>query len=271
MVATLNRTNFAGVQRVTCWTCHHGASLPRPPSRSMRGTTLPTSSSTTPFGRRTDCRLPTRFLTNTSGGWGRPASGRAHQLCCDRQCLAMASWAATPISPCWRRRRISGDAHHYKDTQRPPASGRSTGARVDQDAARTPGDYELIGSELDGARLTRSCRFQADQAALTNWRGARREALAIAIMPSCREAAQRFSRRCTSTPHGLLSRLVRYGLRRLAHADPDRLRRLSRRGGIKFPFEYKFMWLDGRYTAKLAKVETNVAIDATKFGRPSAK
>src|SRR6476469_4470076 len=28
MVATLNRTNFAGVQRVTCWTCHHGRVTP---------------------------------------------------------------------------------------------------------------------------------------------------------------------------------------------------------------------------------------------------
>jgi len=41
--------------------------------------------------------------------------------------------------------------------------------------------------------------------------------------------------------------------------------------GIKFPFEYRFSWLDGRYTAKLAKVETNVAIDPAKFGKPTAK
>jgi len=31
------------------------------------------------------------------------------------------------------------------------------------------------------------------------------------------------------------------------------------------------MWLEGRYTAKRNQVETNVAIDATKFGRPSVK
>src|SRR5262245_20671513 len=28
MVATINRTNFGGVQRVTCWTCHHGRITP---------------------------------------------------------------------------------------------------------------------------------------------------------------------------------------------------------------------------------------------------
>src|SRR5262245_29673647 len=28
MVAAINRTNFAGVQRVTCWTCQHGRMAP---------------------------------------------------------------------------------------------------------------------------------------------------------------------------------------------------------------------------------------------------
>src|SRR5215471_15613770 len=28
MVDTINRTNFAGVQVVTCWTCHHGREIP---------------------------------------------------------------------------------------------------------------------------------------------------------------------------------------------------------------------------------------------------
>ena len=40
-------------------------------------------------------------------------------------------------------------------------------------------------------------------------------------------------------------------------------------GGIKFPFEYKFLWLDGRFTAKITDVKTNVAIDAALFGKPS--
>ena len=38
--------------------------------------------------------------------------------------------------------------------------------------------------------------------------------------------------------------------------------------GIKFPFEFKFSWLDGRYTAKLKGIKTNVAIDPARFGKP---
>jgi hypothetical protein len=37
--------------------------------------------------------------------------------------------------------------------------------------------------------------------------------------------------------------------------------------GIKFPFEYNFYWLDGRYTAKIKDVKVNVPIDEARFGR----
>ena len=71
---------------------------------------------------------------------------------------------------------------------------------------------------------------------------------------------------------GLLSRLVRYGPSPIGRM-PTQIDYLDYRdvGGIKFPFEIKFLWLDGRYTAKLSKIETNVAIDAAKFGRAAAK
>jgi len=38
--------------------------------------------------------------------------------------------------------------------------------------------------------------------------------------------------------------------------------------GVKFPFKYSFLWLDGRYTAQLTDVKTNVSIDTAKFGKP---
>ena len=40
-------------------------------------------------------------------------------------------------------------------------------------------------------------------------------------------------------------------------------------GGVKFPFEYRFTWLDGRYTAKLSDLKTNVTVDAAAFGKPT--
>ena len=38
--------------------------------------------------------------------------------------------------------------------------------------------------------------------------------------------------------------------------------------GVKFPFDYQFLWLDGRFNAKLNNVQVNVPIDAAKFGKP---
>ena len=40
--------------------------------------------------------------------------------------------------------------------------------------------------------------------------------------------------------------------------------------GIKFPFQYKFQWLDGRDTYTLTDVKVNVPIDESRFGKPSS-
>jgi hypothetical protein len=39
--------------------------------------------------------------------------------------------------------------------------------------------------------------------------------------------------------------------------------------GIKMPFRILFGWLDGRDAIQLTQVQTNVPIDAAKFGRPA--
>ena len=68
---------------------------------------------------------------------------------------------------------------------------------------------------------------------------------------------------------GLLTRLVRYGSspigRVLTQVDYADYRDV---GGMKFPFELKVSWLDGRYTAKITDVKVNVPIDEATFGRP---
>src|SRR5262249_689489 len=68
---------------------------------------------------------------------------------------------------------------------------------------------------------------------------------------------------------GLLARMIRYGPSPVGRVpvqiDYSDYRDVN---GIKFPFELKFSWLDGRYTAKLTDIKTNVALDAAKF-RPA--
>jgi zinc protease len=38
--------------------------------------------------------------------------------------------------------------------------------------------------------------------------------------------------------------------------------------GVKFPFKYSFLWLDGRFTATIGDIKVNAPVDAAKFGKP---
>jgi len=278
MVATLNRTNFAGVQRVTCWTCHHGRITPATtisldawydaPNLELDDAVRQENGQPSADqvldkyiqavgGAQRLAGLTSFVATGSAMGYG-DLGGNA-----DFTLLAK--------TPNQRATLIS-----YKDTQRPASvwafDGRAGWIKTPRGLL---GDYELIGSELDGARLEAQLSFPGQiKQALTNWRGAALRSIGDRDYVVVQGSGPRgFLATLYFNPAtGLLSRLVRYGPSPIGRM-PTQIDYADYRdvGGIKFPFEYKFMWLDGRYTAKLTKVETNVAIDATKFGRPSAK
>jgi hypothetical protein len=68
---------------------------------------------------------------------------------------------------------------------------------------------------------------------------------------------------------GLLVRMIRYS-RSPVGRIPTQSDYADYRdvGGIKFPFQYTYSWLDGKDAFKLTDVKTNVAIDAAKFNKP---
>jgi photosynthetic reaction center cytochrome c subunit len=278
MVATLNRTNFAGQQRVTCWTCHHGRITPSTtisldawydaPSTELDDTVRQESGQPTADqvlekyiqalgGAQRLAGLTSFVATGSALGYG-DLGGNA-----DFTMLAK--------TPNQRATLIT-----YKDTQRPASvwafDGRAGWIKTPRGLL---GEYELIGSELDGARLEAQLSFPGQiKQALTNWRGAAIRSIGDRDFTVVQGSGPRgFLATLYFDPaSGLLSRMVRYGPSPIGRM-PTQIDYSDYRdvGGIKFPFEYKFTWLDGRYTAKLQKIETNVAIDATKFGRPAAK
>jgi photosynthetic reaction center cytochrome c subunit len=278
MVATLNRANFAGVQRVTCWTCHHGRITPSTtisldawydaPSIELDDTVRQESGQPTADqvlekyiqalgGAQRLAGLTSFVATGSALGYG-DLGGNA-----DFTMLAK--------TPNQRATLIT-----YKDTQRPASiwafDGRAGWIKTPRGLLD---EYELIGSELDGARLEAQLSFPGQiKQALTNWRGAAIRSIGDRDFTVVQGSGPRgFLATLYFDPaSGLLSRMVRYGPSPIGRM-PTQIDYSDYRdvGGIKFPFEYKFTWLDGRYTAKLQQIETNVAIDATKFGRPSAK
>jgi hypothetical protein len=135
--------------------------------------------------------------------------------------------------------------------------------------------FELVGGELDGARLEAQLAFPGQiKTILTNWRTGLRRVIGnkdylIVQGNGPRGVLATFY---FDEETGYLRRLVRY--------TPSPVGRVSTQidyldyrdvGGIKFPFELQFSWLDGRYTAKIKDIKTNVAIDAAKFGKPAGK
>jgi photosynthetic reaction center cytochrome c subunit len=278
LVAGINRANFGGVQRVTCWTCHHGRITPSTTISLDAWYDAPVlefdDAVRQENGQPSADQVLDKYLE---------ALGGAQRLAGLTSFVATGSaigygdlggnadFSLFAKSPNQRAIVIS-----YKDTQRPSSvwsfDGRSGWIKTPRGLL---GEYELVGSELDGARFEAELLVPGRiKQALTNWRGAATRSIGDRDFAVVQGSGPRgFLATLYFDPKtNLLSRMVRYGPspigRMPTQIDYGDYRDVA---GVKFPFEYKFTWLDGRYTAKLSKIETNVAIDAATFGRPSGK
>jgi hypothetical protein len=279
MVVAINRTNFNGQQRVTCWTCHHGRITPSTtvaldtwydaPNTENDDTVRQTS------GLPSADQILDKYLE---------ALGGAQKLAAITSVVATgtavgygelggtAEFSFFAKAPNQRTILIT-----YKDHPERPSSTWVFDGRTGW--INTPrgllGEYELTGGELDGARLEAQLAFPTQiKQALSGWRGAARQSIGDRDFLVVQGTGQRgFLATLYFDPRsGLLSRLIRYTPSSIGRI-PTQIDYSDYRdvGGVKFPFEYKFSWLDGRYTAKLNEVKTNVTIDAARFGKPSAK
>jgi hypothetical protein len=137
------------------------------------------------------------------------------------------------------------------------------------------GEYELSGGNLDGARLEAQLGFPGQIKTLfTNWHTGSMESIGdkdYVVVQGSRGAAanQTMVTLYFDSKTNLLSRMIRYTSSPVGRV-PTQIDYSDYRdvNGIKFPFDYQFLWLDGRFNAKLTGVQVNVAIDAAKFGKP---
>jgi hypothetical protein len=279
MVATINRDNFGGAQRVTCFTCHRNQETPKTtialdnlysaPPMEDDDVVLPAVGGPTADqildkyiqalgGAQRLATLTSFVATGASNGYG----GFGGE----------ADFTIYAKAPNQRTTLIS-----FKDH---PERGDSVWAFDGTTGwIKTPrgllSDYQLVGEELDGERLEAQMAFPGQiKQALTNWRVGLRRAINNKdyLIVQGRGARNLLATLYFDPDTGLLRRLVRYGPSPVGHV-PTQVDYTDYRdvNGIKFPFEYQFSWLDGRYTAKIKDVKTNVAIDAARFGRPAAK
>jgi photosynthetic reaction center cytochrome c subunit len=277
MVTAINRTNFNGQQRVTCWTCHHGRITPSTTigldawydAPNLENDDLVRQAE----GLPTADQILDKYIQ---------ALGGAARL------AAITSFAATGSAIGYGE--LGGNAEFkifakapnqrttlitYKDH---PERGISTWIFDGRTGwIKTPRglltEYELNGGELDGARLEAQLSFPGQiKQSLTGWRGAARQSIGDRDFMTVQGSGPRnfLATLYFDAQSGLLARLIRYTPSPIGRI-PTQIDYLDYRdvGGVKFPFEYRFTWLDGRYTAKLSDVKTNVAIDAAVFGKPA--
>jgi hypothetical protein len=279
MVTAINQNNFAGRQLVTCWTCHRGRDKPvvTPSLDLVYG--VPTLEpddlvvASVPGLPKPDAIID-RYIqavggaprlatitsfsaTGTSIGFGGFGGGGAVQI-----------YAKAPD----QRSTII----EFKDAPGRDASIRSYDGKTGW--IKTPltvlGEYQLSGSELDGARLDAQMAFPSQfKQVLTNLRTLQPATIddrEVDVVQG-NGPGRLFATLYFDKETGLLRRMVRYGSSPIGRL-PTQVDYADYRdvNGVKMPFRFTFAWLDGRDAFQLNDIRVNVPVDAAKFGRPTS-
>ena len=276
MVAVINRTNFAGVQMVTCWTCHHGRFMPATTIGLDALYSAPNDERNdivqTGEGQPTATQILDKYIqalggaqklatltsfvaTGTSLGYGELGGGGSFQI-----------FAKAPDQ---RTTLITFKEHPERGDSARSYNGRT--GWIKSPRGLLP-EFELTGTDLEGARLDAQMSFPGQiKQVLGNWRvgspdsiGDKEVLVVQGTGPRGLLATLYFDKES-----GLLLRVVRYTPSPIGRI-PIQMDYSDYRdvGGIKFPFKYTFSWLDGRDSFQLSDVKVNVPIDAAKFGKP---
>jgi hypothetical protein len=279
MVATINKTNFAGAQAVTCFTCHHGRDQPSttialdtlygPPNEEHNdivtpGSGVPTANQVLDKyiqalgGAQKLAGLTSYIANGTSVGYEGLGGGGSFTI------LAKAPSQRAVII-------------EFKEHPERGGSTRAYNGKVGY--VRSPRglltDYDVIGSELDGLKLDAQLAFPGQiKQVFTNLRVGNPDSINGKDVQVLQGTGSNglLATMYFDTKTGLLTRLVRYSKSPIGRI-PTQMDYADYRdvNGIKFPFQYTFAWLDGRDSFKLTDVKVNAPIDEAKFNRPAGR
>jgi photosynthetic reaction center cytochrome c subunit len=275
MVTGINKTNFGGVQNVTCWTCHHGKERPSNTITLDKLYGAPNDEKddfvAQQPGEPTGAQVLDKYIgalggaqklgglksfiaSGTSVGYEGLGGGGSFQI------FAKAPDQRTTVIV-FKDHPERGDTHRVYD-------GKVGWNKTPRNAVP---EYQLSGSELDGVAVDALLSFPGNiKSALTGLRTATAD-----LGDRDVEVVQ------GSGPHGvlvslyfdkktnLLVRMVRFSKSPVGRI-PTQVDYADYRdvGGIKFPFQYTFSWLDGKDSFKISDVKVNAPIDASVFAKP---
>ncbi len=280
MVGVLNKANFGGAQKVTCWTCHHGRMIPatsimlnmlydtpnselddrvvidreQPPALEVLDKYIAAMG-----GAQKLDAIKNFVATGASIGFGGFGVDGQFQIFANRGAGALV-----------QRTTVIKFPDHLDRGESLWSFNGTTGWINTQRALLE--NYELVGGELDGQRLEAQLAFPGNiKNYLNNWRlGFRRVIGDKAYLVLQGDGPRNFMATFYIDPDTyLLARVVRYVPSPAGHVlvqiDYSDYREVN---GVKFPFQYDFYWLDGKYSAKIKDVKVNTTIDPAIFGKP---
>lgn len=277
MVAVINKQNFGGAALVSCWTCHHGKDIPAttialdnlygPPNDEKddiiaKDDTQPAASAILDKyiealgGAQKLSTLKSFIATGTQGGYVQVKGGGQFQI-----------FAQAPDK---RTVRVT-----YKDA--PDRGNQTRSFNGTSGWTTTPrallGEYEVTGTELDGLHFDAELAFPGQiKDVLTDPRVGYPDTIdgKDVLVVQGRGPRRLLVTLYFDKQSGLLVREIRYGVTPIGRV-PSQVDYSDYRAvdGIKFPFQYKFQWLDGRDNYQITDVKINVPIEASRFGKPS--
>jgi photosynthetic reaction center cytochrome c subunit len=280
MVQAINRDNFGSRQLVTCWTCHRNRDKPAATLMNFEilyGMPTLESDDLVPASRP-GMPKPDEIIDKYL-----EALGGAQKL------STMTSWAATGTSMGFGGFGGAGRVEIYAKAPDQRSSIIRFPGAPDRDASvrsfdgrlgwiKTPlsvlGEYQLSGSEFDGARLDAQLSFPGQiRQVLANLRTLDSTTIDGQDCAVVQGDSQRrtFATLFFQKSTGLLIRVIRYGPSPIGRI-PTQIDYSDYRdvNGIKMSFRFTLSWLDGRDEFQLNQIQPNVPIDAAKFGRPTA-
>jgi len=278
MVATINKTNFGGVPLVSCWTCHHGKDVPATtialdnlygPPNEEKDDIIAKDDTQPPAAQILDkyiealggaqklATIKSFIATGSQGGYVQVKGGGQFQI-----------YAKAPDK---RTVRVT-----YKDA---PDRGNQTRAFNGTTGwTTTPrallGEYEVTGSELDGLHFDAELAFPGQiKQVLTDLRVGYPDIIDghDVVVVQGRGPRNVLVTLWFDKQSGLLVREIRFGRTPIGRF-PSQVDYADYRAvnGVKFPFQYKFQWLDGRDNYQITDLKVNVPIEDSRFGKPSS-
>jgi hypothetical protein len=287
MVTAINRDNFAGVQVVTCWTCHRGRDrpvvtptldyvygMPNPDRDDVfRGNAIGTQPGEADKiidkyiqaigGAQRLNGITSYTAKGTSQGFGGLGGGGQVEIFAKAP-DQRATYIRYPNNP------GRGDNTRTYDGKIGWIATPLAVLRV----------YELTGGELNGARLDAQLTFPGQiRQVLRNFRvglpntvdDIEKEGVSHVVdVVQADGPSNTVVTLYIDKESGLLRRTVRFSPSPIGRV-PTQVDYADYRdvNGIKTPFRFTFSWLDGRDTFELSQVQFNVAVDASKFGKPN--